>query len=80
MKKPQRILLFAMWFGAVGGVALAARADMELRNPPSLPTVVQVGFYLSDINDVNEQQETFEFEGRLISTWRDRTACSHIYC
>lgn len=71
MKKPQRILLFAMWFGAVGGTALAARADMELRNPPSLPTVVQVGFYLSDINDVNEQQETFEFEGRLISTWRD---------
>ncbi|MEE3329159.1 MAG: hypothetical protein VX252_17625 [Myxococcota bacterium] len=46
-------------------------ADARILNPPSRPTVIEVGFYLSDINDINEQQETFEVEAQLISTWDD---------
>ena len=49
----------------------ASLADDGMLNPPSRPTVIDIGFYLSDINDINEQQETFEFEGRLISSWTD---------
>ena len=45
--------------------------DTGILNPPSRPTVIEIGFYLSDINDINEQKETFEFEGRLIATWKD---------
>lgn len=35
------------------------------------PTVVRVGFFLSDVNSVNEEQETFEFEGILTMRWHD---------
>ena len=52
-------------------IAFVAQADEDSLGPPSVPTVVEMGFYLSDINDVNEQQETFEFEARLVSRWRD---------
>lgn len=48
-----------------------AEANSSILRPPDTPTVVSVGFYLSDINDVNEQQETFEFEAQLISSWKD---------
>jgi len=71
MKRRWRAFPYVLWIGLVLGTGVTAHADLALRNPPSLPTVVRVGFYLSDINDVNEQQETFEFEGRLISMWRD---------
>jgi len=35
------------------------------------PTVVRVGFFLSDVNSVDEEQETFEFEGILTMRWND---------
>lgn len=58
---------------ALGSTLLAetSHADAALLTPPASPTVVSVGFYLSDINDVDEQNETFEFEAQLISTWKD---------
>ena len=52
-------------------LASANAADFSLRQPPAAPTIVKVGFYLSEIISVNEQQENFQFEGRLIATWRD---------
>jgi hypothetical protein len=36
------------------------------------PTQVSVGFFLSDVNAVSEQEETFEFEAILTLKWRDR--------
>ncbi len=48
-----------------------SHADAALLMPPAVPTVISVGFYLSDINDVDEQNETFEFEAQLTSTWKD---------
>lgn len=62
---------FALWVAALVVLEHGAHADPVLRNPPAVPTVVQVGFYLSDINDISEQNENFEFEGRLISSWKD---------
>ena len=67
----KRRLLFAMSIVTVLTLPSATRADFSLRQPPAVPTIVKGGFYLSEINSVNEQQENFEFEGRLIATWRD---------
>lgn len=64
------VALAGMLASGIAGNGMA-RADASILNPPSRPTVIHVGFYLSDINDINEQQETFEFEGRLISSWDD---------
>jgi len=51
----------------------AARAADVLRGPPvsDTPTRVSVGAFVSDVNAVIEQEETFEFEGILTVTWRD---------
>lgn len=35
------------------------------------PVVVDVGFLLSNINAINEEEETFDFEGVLSMHWRD---------
>ena len=71
MKRIETYLLVSTLFLGVLFTSNSSIADLSLLNPPAEPTVVKVGFYLSDINDVNEQQETFEFEGRLISRWKD---------
>jgi hypothetical protein len=44
-----------------------------LISPPkeSRPVVVRASFILSDVNEINEASETFEFTGVLILTWRD---------
>ena len=40
--------------------------------PPGIrPIEVQVRFFLSDINDINERAETFEIRGLLELQWRD---------
>jgi hypothetical protein len=51
----------------------AARGSDFLRGPPSLnePTRVSVGAFLSDVNAVTEEDETFEFEAVLTLGWRD---------
>jgi hypothetical protein len=70
-KVSQSFLLCAVLLGVGLAHAGKTQADAGILNPPASPTLIEVGFYLSDINNINEQQETFEFEGRLISTWRD---------
>ncbi len=52
------------------GPAFAADA---LRGPPQsdAPTRVSVGVFVSDVNAVTEQEETFEFEGILTVAWTD---------
>ena len=70
--KSSRLLLAFVGILALNLLSSGASGDDNaLLNPPSRPTVIEMGFYLSDINDINEQQETFEFEGRLISSWTD---------
>ena len=71
MNLRKRRLLFALWIVTVLTLPSSTLANFSLRQPPAVPTIVKVGFYLSEINSVNEQQENFEFEGRLIATWRD---------
>lgn len=71
MRTSENLAVFALLVSSALSPAFAADADMAMLDPPAVPTVIEVGFYLSDINDVNEQQESFEFEGRLISSWKD---------
>ncbi len=57
-------------------VSLEAVADedsdaLNLLPPGSLPIEVRARFFLSDINDINEQAETFEIKGLLVLDWRD---------
>jgi len=54
-------------------VATAARAEPFLLGPPDSdgPVRVSVGFFLSDVNEVDERRETFEFEAIVTLTWRD---------
>jgi hypothetical protein len=44
-----------------------------LTGPPQQagPVVVQASFHLRDINDINDEAETFEFAGVLTLTWHD---------
>ncbi|MEX2205510.1 MAG: hypothetical protein WEF50_04705 [Myxococcota bacterium] len=51
----------------------AALASDALRGPPEggAPTQVAVGVFVSDVNAVTEEDETFEFEGILTASWRD---------
>jgi hypothetical protein len=48
-------------------------AEPFLLGPPDTdgPVTVSVGFFLSDVNEVDEQRETFEFEAILTLKWRD---------
>lgn len=48
----------------------------ELRyrfNPPpgERPIVVEVQFFLSDLNEINDQSETFEIKGVMMLSWKD---------
>ena len=53
----------------------SARGASFLLGPPDEsaggPTNVSVGVFVSDVNAVSEQQETFEFEATLTLKWRD---------
>ena len=44
-----------------------------LTGPPEQagPVVVQASFHLRDINDIDDEAETFEFAGVLTLTWHD---------
>lgn len=50
-----------------------SEARTDHRGPPTDdgPVVVDVGFFLSNINDISEEDETFEFEGLLSLHWKD---------
>lgn len=50
-----------------------ATKDAFIASPPTDggPVVVRASFHLRDINDIDDEAETFEFEGVLELTWRD---------
>lgn len=50
-----------------------AWADPALVDPPEGdgPVRVSIGFFLSDINEIDERRESFEFEAILTLQWRD---------
>lgn len=78
-------LLLALALGAVGRIAAAqesgasalptspAGAPRFLLGPPQGdgPVVVKVRFELRDINEINDQAETFEFTGVVTLAWHD---------
>ncbi len=45
----------------------------ELMGPPPAngPVVVQAAFFLDDIDDIDDETETFEFTGVLVTKWHD---------
>ena len=55
------------------GPAAAEPALLDLPTPPGNggPVVVRAGFDLRDINEIDDEAETFEFEGVLTLEWRD---------
>ena len=62
--------------GLVGWVALGAAtasAQPALSGPPAGagPASVRVGFYLTDITEIDEERETCTFEGTLTFAWED---------
>lgn len=50
---------------------LLAQELSHLSPPGPAPTVVSVSFFLSDINGVVEEDQTFEFEAILTLRWKD---------
>lgn len=58
---------------ATSAVSSAPLSQTVLLSPPPSegPVVVQVGFQLLDINQIDDQSETFEFSGILNVRWKD---------
>lgn len=53
--------------------SIASEATSNVYGPPDHdgPIVVDIGFFLTNINDISEETETFEFEGILHMRWND---------
>ena len=66
-----RVLLIAAL--SITSVAIAADEGPFLLGPPAQdgPVVVEVGFHLSDVNDVDEEDQQIEIEGILTMSWQD---------
>lgn len=71
MKKIVSMIVALVAASAASGQVAAAQPF--LLGPPKGdgPAVVQAGFELRDINEVDDAAETFEFSGVLRLTWRD---------
>jgi len=67
----QALSVAALW---VSGVAFAQGEAPFLLGPPVQdgPVVVQAGFYLSDVNSVDEEAQRLEVEGILTLRWHDQ--------
>jgi hypothetical protein len=65
--------LAAAFACAIAGAAAAQPALLGLPRPAEAgaPVVVRAGFDLRDINEINDEEETFQFEGVLILDWHD---------
>jgi len=59
--------------GAIAAPAAAQPSLLYLPAPPrdGGPVIVRAGFDLQDINEIDDEAETFEFEGVLTLEWRD---------
>ena len=67
-------MLFVLMIIFVAPVITGAEESIIEKNilpPGPQPIEVQVRFFLSDINDINERTETFEIKGLLALQWRD---------
>jgi hypothetical protein len=66
-------LLTAATWGGIAGSAAAEPALLSLPAPlqDGAPVVVRAGFDLRDINQIDDEVETFEFEGVLTLEWHD---------
>ena len=55
-------------------IPVFAQTQPALLAPPGEdgPVVVRAAFHLQDINEIDEEAETFEFTGVLTLTWQDR--------
>ena len=55
-------------------IPVFAQTQPALLAPPGDggPVVVRAAFHLQDINEIDEERETFEFTGILTLTWQDR--------
>jgi len=64
------LLAAALW---ITGAAIAQDETLFLLGPPTQdgPVVVRAGFYLNDVNDVDEEDQQFEIEGILTLRWQD---------
>ena len=72
----KRAILVLQCLLVLGSMAVCSGAasgpPFQLGPPPGeSPVIVKVGFYLKDINDVDEESQTFEFDGVLTLKWRD---------
>lgn len=65
------ILLLLLSVGWVGQAA--AQEDITLLSPPPVdgPVVVRVGFYLSEVNEIDLQHHRMTIQGVLTLSWRD---------
>jgi len=63
--------LLVSWTGCF--LASAASATPSLLGPPpgEGPTIVRIGFFLRDINRIDEEAQRFEFEGMVTLRWMD---------
>jgi len=77
-KTSVRILIYAMFLMLCQIIAATASAQASddppfILGPPdsSEPIPIHIGFFLSDVTDVDEEREMFEFEAVLTASWRD---------
>jgi hypothetical protein len=70
---PAVLACLALAVAITPGASNAAGGEKFLLGPPAEdgPVVVRAGFRLSEINDIDEENETFEFEGVLTTRWHD---------
>lgn len=54
-------------------LTIPSQASNNIFGPPESdgPIVVDIGFFLSNITDISEEEETFDFEGILSLHWND---------
>jgi hypothetical protein len=69
----RKVIHFAALLIAAVGTSVAEPAAEEFLSPPADPgpTTVKVWFNLHDINEINDKDETFGFNGVLRLTWKD---------
>lgn len=53
------------------GLGSVRAYDAGMPNPPNSPTVVEVGFFIADIVNLDELNETFEAEVIIYASWHD---------
>jgi len=65
--------LFAVFASVAVPCHVSAQESAHLRGLPEVdgPVYVQIGFQLIDIVDVNEKEETVDFEGAIVLRWMD---------